>query len=190
MTDIVFETVRMLIVSGLFIYLWRSGHSRQLANRGWTLILLGSALIALGSAIDVTDNFPSLNKFVLIGDTPTQAFIEKVICSVGGISLCAVGLLLWIPTISSLEKVVKAHADLAMALEEVKTLSGLLPICAKCKSVRDDKGYWNDLDTYVHNHSEVQFSHGICPGCLEESYAEMGLDPPGSASENHEDTTA
>lgn len=60
--------------------------------------------------------------------------------------------------------------ELANALKEVKTLSGLLPICASCKKIRDDKGYWNMLELYIQDHSEVTFSHGICESCAEKLY--------------------
>lgn len=56
------------------------------------------------------------------------------------------------------------------ALEKVKTLSGLLPICAKCKKIRDDKGYWNLLESYIEKHSEASFSHSLCPECSDELY--------------------
>jgi PAS domain S-box-containing protein len=55
--------------------------------------------------------------------------------------------------------------DLRTALAEVKTLSGLIPICASCKKIRDDSGYWNILEAYLSEHSEARFSHGICPEC-------------------------
>jgi len=56
------------------------------------------------------------------------------------------------------------------SLAKIKTLSGMLPICASCKKIRDDKGYWNQIETYIHNHSEAQFSHGICPECAKKLY--------------------
>ena len=62
--------------------------------------------------------------------------------------------------------------DLQRSLAEVKTLSGLLPICASCKKIRDDKGYWNQIEAYIHEHSDVIFSHGICPECTEKLYPE------------------
>lgn len=58
------------------------------------------------------------------------------------------------------------NADLTEALGRVKQLSGLLPICASCKKIRDDRGYWNQLEQYISDHSEVGFSHGICPDCV------------------------
>lgn len=62
--------------------------------------------------------------------------------------------------------------DLKNALEKVKKLSGLLPICAKCKKIRDDKGYWKQLEAYIGDHSEAEFSHSICPDCAKQLLAE------------------
>jgi len=59
------------------------------------------------------------------------------------------------------------NRELSSALGRVKQLSGLLPICASCKKIRDDRGYWNQLEQYISDHSEVGFSHGICPDCAE-----------------------
>jgi PAS domain S-box-containing protein len=59
------------------------------------------------------------------------------------------------------------------ALAEVKTLSGLLPICASCKMIRDDKGYWNQIETYVAEHTEAKFSHSICSTCAQKLYPEI-----------------
>lgn len=63
--------------------------------------------------------------------------------------------------------------ELQNALAEIKTLSGLIPICAACKKVRDDKGFWNQIEVYVRDHSEAEFSHGICPDCAKELYPEL-----------------
>ena len=64
----------------------------------------------------------------------------------------------------------KKVAELQEALDNIKTLKGLIPICAKCKKIRDDKGYWNMLETYIQAHSDVKFSHGLCPTCMDECY--------------------
>ena len=55
---------------------------------------------------------------------------------------------------------------------EVKRLRGLLPICAACKQIRDDKGYWHQIESYIQDHSEAEFSHGICPKCTKKLYPE------------------
>jgi transcriptional regulator with GAF, ATPase, and Fis domain len=57
---------------------------------------------------------------------------------------------------------------LQQALDEVRTLRGIVPICAHCKKIRDDRGFWNQVEQYVSEHTEAKFSHGICPACLEE----------------------
>jgi CheY-like chemotaxis protein len=65
------------------------------------------------------------------------------------------------------------YAELQKALEQVKLLSGLLPICMWCKKIRDDQGYWNAIEHYLGQHSEAEFSHGICPDCKRKYSGEM-----------------
>jgi hypothetical protein len=75
--------------------------------------------------------------------------------------------------IQSEKKIRNERNQLKDALEKVKTLSGLLPICASCKKIRDDKGYWNQIESYIRQHSEAEFSHGICPECIQKHYPEI-----------------
>lgn len=63
--------------------------------------------------------------------------------------------------------------SLEKALEEVKTLSGFIPICSYCKKIRDDKGFWEQVESYVGKRSTAQFSHGICPDCVKKYYPDM-----------------
>jgi len=65
--------------------------------------------------------------------------------------------------------------ELREALSEVKKLSGLLPICSHCKKIRDDKGYWTQIESYIHDHSEAEFSHSICQDCAKKYYPDMDL---------------
>jgi hypothetical protein len=65
----------------------------------------------------------------------------------------------------------RISARLANALEQVKTLQELLPICAWCKRIRDDEGYWNQVEAYLHKYAGADFTHGICPQCLEKLHA-------------------
>jgi len=67
----------------------------------------------------------------------------------------------------------KEHDKLLNALKEIKTLAGLLPICASCKKIRDDKGYWNQIEGYIQQHSNAQFSHAICPACAKKLYPDL-----------------
>jgi len=63
--------------------------------------------------------------------------------------------------------------ELEDALDKIKTLKGLLPICAHCKRIRDDRGYWAQVETYIEAHSLAEFSHGICPECVRKYYPEV-----------------
>lgn len=72
--------------------------------------------------------------------------------------------------------------DLAAALSSVKSLSGLLPICAACKKIRDDQGYWSQVECYVEEHSEATFTHGMCPECVKKWYPDLDGTVPESSS--------
>ena len=67
----------------------------------------------------------------------------------------------------------ETEKKLREALSQIKALSGLLPICSSCKKIRNDKGYWEQIETYIRSHSEVEFSHGICPECAKKLYPEF-----------------
>ena len=67
------------------------------------------------------------------------------------------------------DQLMMEHMD---ALSKVKVLSGMLPICSSCKKIRDDSGYWKQIESYIHDHSEAEFSHGICPECAMKLYPE------------------
>ncbi len=280
-------------------------------------ILYGFALILFGTLIDITDNFPSLNKYIVIGDNVYQSLLEKVVGFLFGFALLAIGFWKWLPGVSEREtgnnkseipdheimrtenrlvnsltfqqellnaipvpvfyknkegiylgcnrefeaflgisegeiigksvydvapkeladgyyekdmelfnnpgtqiyefevknksdrirNVIfhkatfydsngevsglngavlditarkeaedereKLISELKVALDKVKVLSGFLPICASCKKIRDDKGYWNQIEEYIREHSEAEFSHSICPECVEKLYPEL-----------------
>jgi hypothetical protein len=80
--------------------------------------------------------------------------------------------ILWGKILQADEEKSKIISELQKALERVKTLNGLLPICASCKKIRDDRGYWNQIEAYIEAYSEAQFSHGICPDCARKLYPE------------------
>jgi hypothetical protein len=63
--------------------------------------------------------------------------------------------------------------ELREALVHIKTLSGLLPICAGCKKIRDDKGYWSQVESYIARHSEATFTHSLCPDCMKKLYPDI-----------------
>jgi two-component system, response regulator PdtaR len=66
----------------------------------------------------------------------------------------------------------RLNIELQLALDNVKALKGLLPICASCKKIRDDKGYWEGVESYIKKHTDVEFSHGLCPDCITRLYPE------------------
>ena len=84
--------------------------------------------------------------------------------------------------VNAMVRIIKAERErdrliieLREALKHIKRLSGLLPLCSHCKQVRDDKGYWNQIDAYLQEHSDVDISHSICPDCAKKYYPEMKL---------------
>jgi PAS domain S-box-containing protein len=77
---------------------------------------------------------------------------------------------MFIRDISEQERIVRELHD---ALAKAKQLSGLLPICASCKKIRNDEGYWEDVAVYIREHSEADFSHGICPDCMQKLYPNL-----------------
>jgi len=76
----------------------------------------------------------------------------------------------------------KLIGELRDAIADIRTLRGLLPICASCKKIRGDGGYWQNLEQYVTAHSEAQFSHGLCPDCMKKLYPEFIDQDPGEGS--------
>jgi len=77
--------------------------------------------------------------------------------------------------------------ELKSSLEDMQLLRGLLPICSVCKRIRDDQGYWKQLENYITAHSQARFSHGLCPECARKSLAMVDLPGhPGSSHESHQ----
>lgn len=71
------------------------------------------------------------------------------------------------------EALLQERDHLQKALAEIKTLQGILPICSVCKKIRDDKGYWSQIESYINNHSDAEFSHSICPDCAKNIYPDF-----------------
>lgn len=75
----------------------------------------------------------------------------------------------------SQEILIEANNDLLAVMVEINKLKGILPICASCKKIRDDQGYWNEVESYIRDHSDADFSHGICPECAQKLYPNIKL---------------
>jgi len=69
----------------------------------------------------------------------------------------------------------KTNQELKTAIAEIRTLRGIIPICSNCKKIRDDQGFWQQVESYMTKHTEASFSHGICPKCVEKLYGYLDL---------------
>ncbi|PID38112.1 MAG: response regulator [Proteobacteria bacterium] len=76
-------------------------------------------------------------------------------------------------TLELQHQLVKQADDLSVALDEVQTLRGLIPICSSCKRIRDDDDFWHEVDSYLVKHAHVMVSHGLCPTCFQQLYGEF-----------------
>ncbi len=105
------------------------------------------------------------------GDIRWIEHICQPVCGPGGIGIGRRGSNRDITERKKLEvQLENKISELQDALDNIKTLSGLIPICANCKKIRDDKGYWNLIESYIQKHSKAQFSHSMCPDCMDETY--------------------
>ena len=171
MSNLFFEIMRVSAVAIVFFYLMFSKVAKDLKASGWVFIQIGFALILFGMLVDITDNFEDLNKYIIIGDTIYESFLEKVIGYGLGFLFIAFGIWKWMPKISEHKRM--TERKLEKAIDKVKILSGLIPICSSCKNIRDDDGYWNHLETYLAERTDAEFSHGLCPECSEKMIKEF-----------------
>ncbi len=99
--DVTIEAIRAFLLAAIFAYLLYSGNKSGIySHKGWRSLVSGFAFIFIGSILDVTDNFPTLNRFVVIGDTPYQALLEKLVFSLGGFMLLYYGFREWLPYVT------------------------------------------------------------------------------------------
>jgi len=99
--------------------------------------------------------------------------------------LPAIYLLVYRPMATFISEIVELNSrnerdlgELQTAMQEIKVLKGILPICMRCKKIRDDQGYWKQLEQYISDHSDARFSHGICQECASTLYPEYFSDSP------------
>lgn len=141
----------------------------------------GTGTFRLVSPLDSTDRLWSIRRIrdlpfvVAVGYSTHHAlegwYTKLYIYIAGTLIISIVSVLLALRYLAN----VRLLRDLKTALSDVKTLSGLLPICSFCKKIRDDKGYWNQLEKYIHEHSNAKFSHGICQECAKKHYPGIEL---------------
>ncbi|MBT4856702.1 hypothetical protein HON52_00760 [Candidatus Uhrbacteria bacterium] len=132
-SDLILETIRAIPLLFLFFYLLRTSKKNNLkATRGWHYLMVGFGLLLFASLIDITDNFESLGKYVVIGDTGTQAFLEKVVGYLGGFIFLALWAITWLPNVLELNK---AKEELAEANKQLATLNKGLEESVKERTV-------------------------------------------------------
>jgi K+-sensing histidine kinase KdpD len=162
------------------------------------IILIGIGLLQTltGTRVTVVPFYLIPIALVTLRSTRTAALLTSIVCGVMWISMDVRSpeyVFLWLDAWNNLLRVgvfvssalllsrlkgdmvreMKLNADLQAALAEVKQLSGLLPICAWCKRIRDDEGDWQQIETYITVHSEADFTHGICPDCARKHQARI-----------------
>jgi len=168
----VLEFIRALVLGGIVMFLFSHRSNDRLQSiSGWSYFKYGFLFVLFGALVDFSDHYDSLSRFIFLGKTPYQYIAEKVVGYLLGFIMIAVGLFKWIPQALELQE--KQEKELADAKHEIRTLSGFLPICAHCKKVRDDEGYWKEVEIYISENSDTTFSHGLCDPCMHELYPEI-----------------
>ena len=116
------------------------------------------------------------NNTILLAGYSVTAVVGVLLILTGGVLLARKQALLQHSNQSLQQGIAERErliSDLQEANRQIKTLSGIVPICMYCKKIRDDKGYWNQLEKFISEHSAAQFSHGICPKCMKERHPEF-----------------
>jgi len=160
------------VVAGRFYLLNRRTSNRGLyVTGGLTLMFYGGLLLARGIYVFMQPTI--LPKEQLSGLLTYDPYFLAAFLLETTLGICF--LLLnsnWLERVlqASREELKDSLAELKTALSELKVLRGILPICASCKKIRDASGTWTPLETYIHAHSEADFTHGMCPDCNQEFY--------------------
>jgi len=184
MLDIVLEVLRALISLGILVFFVRADKDVEYGRKGFLFIKIGFLLILFGSFVDITDNFESLNWAIVIGDTPVQAFLEKVVGYLGGFSMLAIGFWLWLPSIHRMGEVQKQLSESKRTLEH-KVVERTKALEKEVDSRRVVEAALRQAEgrrKMLYEHAPVSITHGIITGNLVErnmAFARMlGYDSP------------
>lgn len=140
---------------------------KYLSRGGIDIVLLDLGLPdsqGLDTLRKVTDSFPELPIVVFTGLVDEELGVKAV--QEGAQDYLVKGQV----DSNLLVRSIRYAIERQNLISQIKTLSGMLPICSSCKKIRDDEGYWNVLERYIMDHSEAEFTHGICPDCMLELY--------------------
>lgn len=146
---------------------------RLIAITGWK-----SAWLLLSLSVTTMGIRRIITFFDLVtGGLPFKYEMPYELIGLAGSGMMLAGILLIKPVLLSIMAAEREQRTLAerlqAALSQVKALKGMLPICASCKKIRNDAGYWEILENYIGAHSEAEFSHGICPDCIRKLYPDF-----------------
>ncbi len=147
----------------------------------------GAAIILFATAvIGVWNVSQGRGPYRLLSAVPSEQLVraQATLCI---LSLCVLSLAAAVAERKhAVQQKIKLISDLEQALSEIKTLRGLIPLCAWCKKIRDDHGFWRQLEEYLSGHTEAEFTHGLCPECLEKQFDGTDTVSSGkSPSRNH-----
>lgn len=133
------------------------------------IVLVGAVAVYItASALDL---FELIYEFIVTHEA--YEFDEIFIVSIYLlVVLCSFALFKFFDVRAAFNEIENQNKKLQKLLDEVDTLRGILPICANCKKIRDDDGYWRQVETYFSKHSDLRFSHGCCPNCAKKLYPE------------------
>jgi hypothetical protein len=151
----IFISLRLILLTG-----W---------TKAWILLSLGITTMGIRRLVIFVE--------LLSGNSgrPPEMFYE--ITGLIGSAVMLGGVVFIKPVFLSLKTAEKEQRELAEKLQDafskIKILSGMLPICASCKKIRDDRGDWHQMEAYIRNNSEAEFTHGLCPGCAEKALKEV-----------------
>ena len=131
--------------------------------------------ITITGTLAVSDQMPvKIDHSLYAINTTSWITAVVVFALISGIGLLLIGRMYKILN-ESLLLVAEQKETLEHTLSQIKQLEGIIPICAYCHSIRDDEGAWGQLESYIANHTEATFSHGVCPGCIDKARSDFGL---------------
>ena len=127
------------------------------------------------TAYIVAQNFDLLEKMVEFSWKHENWELDELLTVSFFISIALISFSMrrWKDLKGTYDVLLQRSKDLQNALSEIKQLRGIIPICASCKKIRDDEGFWHQVESYVSAHTEASFSHGICPDCAKKLYPEL-----------------
>jgi len=174
----------MLTIGGAYFNI-ATGLITALTKGGYLFVTTMTAVIPIRRLVALSMLLCSLSTFMIVGFMKGMSFVSVheryslndliatfVVSAIFVVLMDRVRYHSWQNT----RKIVEQREELAKAMANVKQLSGLLPICSHCKQIRDDSGYWQQLEKYIGDHSTVEFSHSLCPQCVTKLYPEMAAE--------------